>query len=132
VQQPTDEELAMPPKEAILQQYSVLLAEKVQMNVAMIDIGWLTKARSHQLVMSRGCQVLVNSMKEMGILTMEHLLIQQLPESKCILKDGAPEYMVIDGNHHIMTAQQLFPDKSFKWCCNVVDVCIPYSFDVFL
>jgi hypothetical protein len=131
MQQP-NEELVMPPKEAILQQYGVLLAEKVQMNVAMIDIRWLMKARSHWLVMSRGCQVLMNLMKEMGVLTMEHLLIQQLPESKCILKDGAPKYMVIDGNHHTMTAQQLFPNKSFKWCCDIVNMCIPYHFDVFI
>jgi len=59
------------------------------MNVTMIDIGWLMKARSHQLVMVRGRQVLMNSMKEMGVLMMECLLIQQLPESKCLLKDGA-------------------------------------------
>ena len=131
-QQPTEEELSMPPKEAILQWYGVLLAEKVQMNVTMIDIRWQTKARSHWLVTSRGHQVLVNLMKEMGVLMMEHLLVQQLPESKCFLKDGAPKYMVINGNHCIMTAQQLFPDKSFKWCCNIVDVCIPYHFDVFL
>jgi hypothetical protein len=98
----------------------------------MIDIGWLTKAGSHWLVTSRGCQVLMNLMKEMGVLTMEHLLVQQLPESKCILKDGVPKYMVIDGNHCVMTAQQLFPNKSFKWCCKIVDVCIPYHFDVFL
>ena len=122
----------MPPKQAILQQYSILLAEKVQMNVAMIDIRQLMKAGSHWLVTLRGRQVLMNSMKEMGVLTMEHLLVQQLPESKCFLKDGAPKYMVINGNHCIMTAQQLFPDKSFKWCCNIVDVCIPYHFDVFL
>jgi hypothetical protein len=102
------------------------------MNAAMINIGWLMKAGSHQLVTSRGRQVLMNSMKEMGVLMMEHLLIQQLPESECILKDGVPEYMVIDSNHCIMTAQQLFPDKSFKWCCDIVDVCIPYHFDVFL
>jgi hypothetical protein len=131
-QQPTDEELAMPPKEVIIKRYGVLSAEKVTLNVATIDIGWLTKARSHQLVMARGRQVLMKSMKEMGVLTMECLLVQQLPESECLLKDGAPKYAVIDSNHCVMTAQQLFPDRSFKWCCNLVDVCVPYHFDLFL
>ena len=94
----------MPLKEAILQQYSVLCAEKVKMNAAMINIRWLTKARSHWLVTVRGRQVLVNSMKQMGVLTMEQLLVQQLPESECLLKDGAPKYAVINSNHCIMTA----------------------------
>jgi hypothetical protein len=37
-------------------------------------------------------------MKEMGVLMMD----QQLPQ--CILNDGAPEYAIINGNHHITTA----------------------------
>jgi hypothetical protein len=97
----------------------------------MIDIGWLMKARSHQLVTVRGHQVLMKLMKEMGILMMECLLVQQLPESECLLKDSVPKYAVINSNHHIMTAQQLFPDRSFKWCCNLVNVCVTYHFDLF-
>jgi hypothetical protein len=104
VQQPTDEELVMPPKEAIIKQYGVLSAEKVTLNAAMIDIGQLMKARSHQLVTARGHQVLMKLMKEMGVLMMERLLVQQLPESECLLKDGVPKYAVINGNHHVMTA----------------------------
>jgi hypothetical protein len=46
------------------------------MNVAMVNIRWMMKNGTQQLVMSRGHQVLMSSMKEMGILTMEHLLIQ--------------------------------------------------------
>ncbi|KIC70675.1 hypothetical protein DB44_GR00030 [Candidatus Protochlamydia amoebophila] len=65
--------------------YGVLSAEKVQMNVTMIDIRWLMKAGSHQLVMVRGRQVLVDLMKEMGVLMMECILVQQLPQSECIL-----------------------------------------------
>ena len=90
------------------------------------------KAGSHQMVMARGHQVLVDLMKEMGVLMMEHILIQQLPQSECILNNGAPEYAIIDGNHHVMTAQQLFPDKSFKWCCDLVNVSIPHHCDVLL
>ncbi len=84
------------------------------------------------MVMARGCQVLMDSMKEMGVLTMECILVQQLPQSECILNDSAPEYAIIDGNHHVMTAQQLFPDKSFKWCCDLVNVSIPHHCDVLL
>ncbi len=132
LQQPTEEELALPLKEVILKRYSVLLAEKVQLNVTMIDIGWLMKAGSHWLVTARGRQVLVNSMNEMGILTMECLLVQQLPESEWILNNGAAEYVVIDSNHHVMTAQQLFPNRSFKWCCDLVNVCILCLFTAIL
>ncbi|ELR21855.1 uncharacterized protein ACA1_386940 [Acanthamoeba castellanii str. Neff] len=57
----------------------------------------------------------------MGVLTMERLLVQELPPSQCILKDGMPEYCIINSNHHIQTAQQLFPGKSFKWCCDIVN-----------
>ncbi len=132
LQQPTEEELSMPPKEAILQWYGVLSAEKVQMNATMINIRWLMKAGSHQLVTARGRQVLMDSMKEMGVLTMEWILVQQLPQSKCILNDGVPKYAIINSNHHVTTARQLFPDRSFKWCCDLVNVSIPYHCDVFL
>ncbi len=104
MQQPTEEELLMPPKDVILQRYGMLLAEMVQMNAAMIDIGQLMKAGTHQLVMVRGRQVLVDLMKQMGVLTMERILIQQLPALECILNNNAPEYMVINGNHCVMTA----------------------------
>ncbi len=132
MQQPTVEELSMPPKDTILQQYGVLSADMVQMNAATINIRQLTKAGTHQLVTVRGHQVLMDSMKQMGVLTMEHILIQQLPPLECILNNSAPEYTVINSNHHIMTAQKLFPNKTFMWCCNIVDVCIPDHFDVFL
>ncbi len=128
MQQPTVEELSMPPKDTILQQYGVLLADMVQMNAAVIDIGRLTKAGTHRLVMARGRQVLVDSMKQMGVLTMECILIQQLPPLECILNDGVPKYTVINGNHRVMTARKLFPNKTFVWCCNIVNVCIPDHF----
>ncbi len=132
MQQPTVEELSMPLKDTILQQYGMLLADMINMNTAMINIGQLPKARTHQLVMARGRQVLVDAMKQMGVLTMEHILIQQLPASECILNDGVIEYTVINSNHCVMTAQKLFPNKTFMWCCNVVNICIPDHFDVFL
>jgi hypothetical protein len=58
---------------------------------------------------------------------MECLLVQQLPPSQCILKDGMPEYSVIDSNHHIQTAPWLFPGKSLKWCCDIVNVHFSFS-----
>jgi hypothetical protein len=30
-------------------------------------------------------------MNKMGVLMMEHLLVQELPPSQCVLKDGMPE-----------------------------------------
>jgi hypothetical protein len=66
-------------------------------------------------------------MNKMGVLMMEHLLVQELPPSQCILKDGMPEYCIIDGNHCVQTAQWLFPGKSFKWCCDIVNVRFSFS-----
>jgi hypothetical protein len=116
----------MPPEEALLKHYGVLCADHVKMNAATIDIDRMTKSGTHWLVTTRGHRVLSTLMNKMGVLTMEHLLVQELPPSQCILKDGMPEYCIINSNHHIQTAQQLFPGKSFKWCCDIVDV--HYSF----
>ncbi|ELR16386.1 uncharacterized protein ACA1_047660 [Acanthamoeba castellanii str. Neff] len=57
----------------------------------------------------------------MGVLMMERLLVQELPPSERVLNDGMPEYCIIDGNNHVQTARQLFPGKSLKWCCDIVD-----------
>jgi len=87
------------------------------------DPNWLDDQAWDTLVVTvRGRRVLMNSMNNMGILTMEHLLIQQLPQAECILNDGKPKWAIIDSNHHIMTAWKLFPDKNFIWCCDIVEV----------
>jgi hypothetical protein len=88
---PTEEELSMPLEEALLKHYGVLCADHVKMNTATININQMMKSGSHWLVTARGHRVLSTSMNEMGILTMECLLVQELPPSQCILKDGMPE-----------------------------------------
>jgi len=95
----------MPPEEALLKHYGVLCSEHVKMNVATISIKRMTRSGSYHLVMARGHRVLSASMNEMGVLTMERLLVQQLPPSQLVLNDGLPEYCVIDGNHHVQTAR---------------------------
>ena len=112
----------MPPKDVILHQFSKLSSQHIKMNADTIPIDRMTKHGTHRLVTARGRRVLTNSMNDMGILTMECLLIQQLPQAKCVLNNGKPKWAIIDGNHHIMTAQKLFPNKNFIWCCDVVEV----------
>ena len=112
----------MPPEEALLMRYGVLCSKHVQMNAATISIKRMTRSGSYRLVTARGRRVLSASMNEMGVLTMERLLVQQLPPSQLVLNDGLPEYCVIDGNHRVQTARRLFPNKDFNWCCDIVDV----------
>jgi hypothetical protein len=88
----------MPPEEALLKHYGVLCVDHMKMNTATININQMTKGGTNQLVTARGHRVLSTLMNEMGVLTMEHLLVQELPPSQCILKDGMPEYCIIDGN----------------------------------
>ena len=116
------EELLMPPKDAILHWFGELSSQHIKMNADMIPIDWMTKHGTHWLVMVRGRRVLMNSMNDMGVLMMECLLIQQLPQAKCILNDSKPKWAIIDSNHCVMTAWKLFPDKNFIWCCDVVEV----------
>jgi hypothetical protein len=116
----------MPPEEALLKCYGVLCADHMKMNTATINIDQMMKSGTHHLVTTRGHRVLSMLMNEMGVLMMEHLLVQELPPSQCILKDGMPEYCIIDGNHCVQTAWRLFPGKPFKWCCDIVDVCFSF------
>ena len=40
----------------------------------------------------------MKSMQEMDVLLMEHLLVQEPEPDECVLRDGLPEYRIIDGN----------------------------------
>ena len=108
----------MPPEEALLKHYGVLCSEHVKMNMATISIKRMTRSGSYCLVTAS----LSALMNEMGVLTMERLLVQQLPPSQLVLNDGLPEYCVIDSNHCVQMARRLFPNKDFNWCCDIVDV----------
>jgi hypothetical protein len=61
-------------------------------------------------------------MQEFGVLVLERLLIQELPPAEHVLNDGKPEYLIINGNHHVLTAHELYPDREILWLCNVADV----------
>jgi hypothetical protein len=61
-------------------------------------------------------------MKELGVIVMERILVQQLPQAACVLNDGQPKYLIIDGNHCIETARSLFLETNFAWLCDLVDV----------
>jgi len=67
------------------------------------------------------------SMQEQGILPMEKLLIQELPKDEQVLKDSLPKYQIIDGNHHITTACEVFSKDDIDWVCNVVKVLLPFQ-----
>lgn len=70
----------MPPKDVILHWFGELSSQHIKMNADMIPIDQMTKHGTHWLVMVRGQRVLMNSMNNMGVLTMECLLVQQLPQ----------------------------------------------------
>lgn len=92
-------------------------------NSDLIDISRITKAGDFRLVTARGKETIRKSMKEMGVLPMERLLIQELPEKERTLGDGKVEYMVIDGNHRIQVARELSPDhQHMNWVCDIVKV----------
>ena len=44
------------------------------------------------------------AMQKMGILTMERMLVQELPEEQWTLGDGHMEYVIINGNHQLQVA----------------------------
>lgn len=66
------------------------------------------------------------SMRERGILPMEKLLVQELPEDERVLKDGLPEYRIVDGNHRVTTVREVFGKDDIDWVCDVVKVLLPY------
>ena len=45
---------------------------------------------------------LMKWMQEMDVLLMEHLLVQELEPDECVLRDGLPEYHIIDGNQRFV------------------------------
>jgi hypothetical protein len=71
------------------------------------------------------------SMQERGILLMEKLLVQELPENERVLNDSLPEYWIIDGNHHVTTACEVFGKDDIDWVCDVVKVLLPYPSSLF-
>jgi hypothetical protein len=80
--------------------------------------------RIFQLITAQGRKVMVKSMNELGVIVMERILVQQLPQSACILNNDQPEYLVINTNHCIETARSLFLEMNFTWLCDLVDVCL--------
>ncbi len=62
---------------------------------------------------------------------MEKLLVQQLPEDECVLKDGKPKYQIVDGNHHVTTAHEVFSKDDIDWVCDVVKVLLTYPSSLF-
>ena len=86
------------------QLYSALLDKWVLKNEQAINISQITKAGDYQLITARGKQTMRKAMQKMGILTMEHMLVQELPEEQWTLGDGRMEYVIIDGNHWLQVA----------------------------
>ena len=70
-------------------------------------------------------------MQEQGILPMEKLLIQELPKNERVLNNGLPEYQIVDSNHHITTAHEVFSKDDIDWVCDVVKVLLPYPSSLF-
>ncbi len=62
---------------------------------------------------------------------MEKLLVQQLPKDECVLKDGKPKYWIVDGNHHVTTACEVFGKDDIDWVCDVVKVLLTYPSSLF-
>ena len=81
------------------QLFSALLDKWVLKNGQAIDISQITKAGDNHLVTACGKQTMRKAMQQMGVLTMEHMLVQELPEEEWTLGDRHMEYIVIDGNH---------------------------------
>ena len=104
------------------QLYSALLDKWVLKNEQAIDISRITKAGDYRLVTAHGKQTMRKAMQKMGILTMERMLVQELPEEQWTLGDGRMEYVVIDGNHRLQVAQELSKDEHMKWLCDLVSV----------
>lgn len=102
------------------QLYSALLDKWVLKNEQAIDISQITK--DYWLITACGKQTMRKAMQKMGILTMECMLVQELPEEQWMLGDGCMEYVVIDGNHQLQVAQELSKDQHMKWLCDLVSV----------
>jgi hypothetical protein len=109
-------------KATLLKKYQELCEKHITPNALTVSIRRLTKAGTHRPITARGRKVMVRSMKELGVIVMERILVQQLPRAACVLNDDQPEYLVIDGNHRIETARSLFPETNFTWLCDLVDV----------
>ena len=62
---------------------------------------------------------------------MEKLLIQELPEDECVLKDSKPEYWIVDGNHCITTVHEVFSKDDIDWVCDVVKVLLAHPSSLF-
>ena len=60
--------------------------------------------RLSRLTLEGVCSHKWKAMQQMGILRMEHLLVQELPEEEWTLGDGCMEYAVINGNHCLQVA----------------------------
>ena len=71
------------------------------------------------------------SMREQGILPMEKLLIQELPEDEQVLNDGLPKYWIVDGNHCITTVHEVFSKDDIDWVCDVVKVLLAHPSSLF-
>jgi hypothetical protein len=70
----------MPPEEALLKCYGPLYRSHDNEHCNNQHQP-MTKSGTHWLVTSRGHRVLSTSINNMGVLTMEHLLVQALPPS---------------------------------------------------
>jgi hypothetical protein len=79
-------------------------------------------------VTAHGKAVMKQAMMQHGVLTLERLLVQELPPEQCVLNEKLPEYVVIDGNHRLTMCYEMFPDCDFDWTCDVVLV---HSFNLF-
>jgi hypothetical protein len=63
----------------LLKRYQELCEKPFTANTLTVDIRWLTKAGTHQPITAQGRKVMVKSMKELGVIVMERILVQQLP-----------------------------------------------------
>jgi hypothetical protein len=113
-------------KANLLKRYQELCKKHITTNTLTVSIRQLTKAGTHQPITAQGRKVMVKSMKELGIIVMERILVQQLLQSACILNDDQLEYLIIDGNHCIETARSLFPEENFTWLCDLIDICLSH------
>jgi uncharacterized ParB-like nuclease family protein len=91
-------------------------------NALSINTRRITRYGDFRQVTARGKAVMRQAMTEHGVLTLERLLVQELPPNERVLNDGQPEYVVIDGNHRLTTCREMFPDREFEWSCDVVRV----------
>jgi uncharacterized ParB-like nuclease family protein len=102
--------------------YQTLLQQYVINNALSINTRQITRYRDFHQVTTCGKAVMRQAMTEHSVLTLEHLLVQELPPNERVLNDGQPKYIVIDGNHRLTTCCEMFPDCKFEWSCNVVRV----------